>query len=109
MIPVLIGRGMANYAKLTVGDSFTIRWLDINRTYDADEGVVVHIMETENFKVDMGQIWVPIDRAQTMLAMESQATYVTFAEELSLVDSGDWILRDVQYLIQDIEAAIKAT
>ena len=108
IIPVLIGRGMANYAKLNVGDSFTIRWLDINRTYDADEGVVVHIMEIENFKVDMGQIWVPIDRAQAMLAMESQATYVTFAEELSLVDSGDWILRDVQYLIQDIEAAIKA-
>ena len=108
IIPVLIGRGMANYAKLNVGDSFTIRWRDINRTYDADEGVVVHIMETENFKVDMGQIWVPIDRVQAMLAMESQATYVTFAEELSLVDSGDWILRNVQYLIQDIEAAIKA-
>ena len=109
IIPVLIGRGMANYAKLQVGDSFTIRWLDANRTYDADEGVVVHIMDTENFKVDMGQIWIPIDRAQTMLAMNGHATYVTYAKGLSVVANyGDWIPRDVKYLIRDMEALIEA-
>ena len=64
-IPVLIGRSMANDAKLEVGDAFTIRWLDANRTYDADEGTVVHIMDTENFKLDMGHIWVPLEKAQT--------------------------------------------
>jgi ABC-type lipoprotein release transport system permease subunit len=109
IIPVLIGKGMANYAKLKVGDSFTIRWLDANRTYDADEGVVVHIMDTENFKVDMGQIWIPLDRAQTMLAMNGHATYVTYAKGLSVVDNyGDWIPRDVKYLIRDMEALIEA-
>ena len=108
-IPVLIGKGMSNYAKLNVGDSFIIRWLDANRTYDADEGVVVHIMDTENFKVDMGQIWIPLDRAQTMLDMNGQATYVTYAQGLSVVDNyGDWIPRDVKYLIRDIEALIEA-
>ena len=109
IIPVLIGKGMANYAKLKVGDSFTIRWLDANRTYDADEGVVVHIMDTENFKVDMGQIWIPLDRAQTMLAMNGHATYVTYAKGLSVVDNyGDWVPRDVKYLIRDMEALIEA-
>ena len=109
IIPVLIGKGMANYAKLKVGDSFTIRWLDANRTYDANEGVVVHIMDTENFKVDMGQIWIPIDRAQTMLAMNGHATYVTYAKGLSVVENyDDWIPRDVKYLIRDMEALIEA-
>ena len=109
IIPVLIGKGMANYAKLKVGDSFTIRWLDANRTYDADEGVIVHIMDTENFKVDMGQIWIPLDRAQTMLAMNGHATYVTYAQGLAVVDNyGDWIPRDVKYLIRDMEALIEA-
>jgi len=109
IIPILIGKGMANYAKLKIGDSFTIRWLDANMTYDADEGVVVHIMDTENFKVDMGQIWIPIDRAQTMLAMNGHATYVTYAKGLSVVDNyGDWIPRDVKYLIRDMEALIEA-
>jgi len=108
-IPVLIGRSMANDAKLEVGDAFTIRWLDANRTYDADEGTVVHIMDTENFKLDMGHIWIPLEKAQTMLAMEEEATYVTYAEELSIVENkGDWIPRDVKYLIRDMEALIEA-
>ena len=108
-IPVLIGQGMANDSKLEVGDSFTIRWLDADRTYDADEGIVVHIMDTENFKLDKGHIWVPLEKAQTMLAMEGEATYVTYAEGLSIVENkGDWVLRDVKYLIRDMEALIKA-
>jgi len=108
-IPVLIGRSMANDAKLEVGDAFTIRWLDANRTYDADEGTVVHIMDTENFKLDMGHIWIPLKKAQTMLAMEEEATYVTYAEGLSVVkNKHDWIPRDVKYLIRDMEALIKA-
>ena len=108
-IPVLIGRSMANDAKLEVGDAFTIRWLDADRTYDADEGIVVHIMDTENFKLDMGHIWVPLKKAQTMLAMEKEATYVTYAEGLSVVkNKHDWIPRDVKYLIRDMEALIEA-
>ena len=108
-IPVMIGTGMAKDAKLEVGDSFTIRWLDADRTYDADEGTVVHIMETENFKLDMGHIWIPLEKAQTMLAMEEEATYVTFAKDVSPIDeNGDWIPRDVKYLIRDMEALIKA-
>ena len=108
-IPVMIGTGMAKDAKLEVGDSFTIRWLDVDRTYDADEGTVVHIMETENFKLDMGHIWIPLEKAQTMLAMEEEATYVTFAKDVSPIDeNGDWIPRDVKYLIRDMEALIEA-
>jgi len=108
-IPVLIGRSMANNAKLEVGDAFTIRWLDANQTYDADEGTVVHIMDTENFKLDIGHVWIPLEKAQTMLAMEEEATYVTYAKGLSIEENrGDWIPRDVKFLIRDMEALIEA-
>ena len=108
-IPVLIGRGMANNANLDMGDSFTIRWLDSDGTYDADEGTVVHIMDTENFKLDIGHIWIPIKKAQAMLAMNNEVTYVAYEKNLlKLKKTGDWIHRDVEYLIQDIEAAIEA-
>ncbi len=108
-IPVLIGKGMASNTKLNVGDSFTIRWLDTDRTYDADEGTVVHIMDTENFKLDMGHIWIPLKKVQTMLAMEEEATYVTYEKGLpSVQDKGDWIPRDINYLVQDMEAIIEA-
>ena len=109
LIPVLMGSGMAKYTKLKVGDSFAIRWLDANKTYDADEGVVIHIMETENFKVDVGTIWIPLERAQTMLDMENEATFVTFDKNISTVkDKGKWIYRDVNYLMRDMEAMIEA-
>ncbi len=108
-IPVLVGKGMASDAKLEVGDSFTIRWLDADLTYDADEGTVVHIMDTENFKLDMGHIWIPLKKAQTMLAMAREATYVTYENGLPPVqDRGDWIPRDINYLVQDMEAIIAA-
>ena len=81
-IPVLIGRGMANNANLDMGDSFTIRWLDSDGTYDADEGTVVHIMDTENFKLDIGHIWIPIKKAQAMLAMNNEVTYVAYEKNL---------------------------
>ncbi len=108
-IPVLIGKGMASDTKLNVGDSFTIRWLDTDRTYDADEGVIVYIMETENFKVDMGTIWIPLEQAQTMLDMKNEATYVTFSKNISKVQGkGNWVYRDVDYLMRDMEAMIEA-
>ena len=108
-IPILIGKGMAQDTKLNVGDSFTIRWLDVNSTYDADEGTVVYIMDSQNFKIDMGHIWIPLDITQSMLAMEDQATYVTYNKGLTEVNNkGEWINRDVNYLVQDMEAMIEA-
>ena len=108
-IPVLIGKGMAKDSKLKVGDSFTIRWMDADKTYDADEATVVYIMDTENFKLDMGHIWVPLNIAQSMLGMKEEATYVTYAQGLTdNFDSKHWISRDVNYLVQDMEAIIEA-
>jgi len=100
---------MASESKLEVGDAFTIRWLDADLTYDANEGTVVHIMDTENFKLDMGHIWIPLNKAQSMLAMEGEATYVTYEKGVPPVqDKGDWIPRDINYLVQDMEAIIEA-
>jgi len=108
-IPVLIGKGMASDTKMEVGDTFTIRWLDADRTYDADEGTVIYIMDTENFKLDLGHIWIPLSKAQAMLAMEGNATYVTYKKGVPPVqDRGDWIPRDINYLVQDMEAIIEA-
>ena len=108
-IPVLIGSGMAKKTQLKEGDTFIIRWLDSEKTYDAMEGTVVHIMNTENFKLDIGTIWIPIKKAQNMLNMENEATYVTYNEGVEKIkNSGNWLHRDVNYLISDIEAAIEA-
>ncbi|MAJ43786.1 MAG: ABC transporter permease [Candidatus Marinimicrobia bacterium] len=108
-IPIVIGRGMAENAKLEVGDSFILRWLDSDKTYDANEATIVHIMDTENFKIDIGHIWLPLNSMRKMLAMENEASYVVFDTGIPIInEKEDWIHRDVNYLIQDIEAAIEA-
>ena len=107
-IPIMIGKGMASYSNLKIGDTFTVRWMDTNRTYDADEGEVIHIMDSGNFKIDMGHIWIPLDIAQEILMMDNQSTYVVYENDLKNIDNIEgWIKRDVKYLVRDMEAIIK--
>ena len=101
-IPVLIGAGMAKTTKLKVGDTFTVRWRDAHGTYDADEAEVVSIMNVENFQVDQGQIWVPLERLQRMLVMPGEATFVIVSPATDLVTNpGDWHTMDVDALTED--------
>ena len=106
-IPILIGKGMSASSKLKIGDTFIIRWMDKNRTYDANQGEIIHIMDTDNFKIDMGHIWIPLYVAQNMLSMNNESTYVVYKEGIqNIKDKSDWIKRDVNYLIKDMETII---
>ena len=106
-IPILIGKGMSEYANLNIGDTFTVRWMDNNSAYDAMEGEIVHIMDSGNFKIDMRHIWIPIEIAQNILSMENQSTYVVCAKTLeNNEDTGGWIKRDIKYLVKDKHAMI---
>ena len=108
-IPVLIGTGMSKSADLQEGDLLTIRWRDAHGTYDADEGIVVAIMKVDNFKVDQGQIWVPLDRLRDMAVMPGEATYVAIATDAPLLaDPGGWRTQDAEYLLTDIKELIKS-
>ena len=105
-IPIMIGKGMAEYSKLKIGDTFTVRWMDADRSYDAAEGEIVHIMDSGNFKIDMGHIWVPLNIAQNILSMNNESTYIVYKEGTKDISS-KWIKRDVKYLVKDMEAVIK--
>ena len=107
-IPVMIGKGMAAYSKLELGDTFTLRWMDASKTYDAAEAEIVHIMDSGNFKIDMGHIWIPINIARDILYMPNESTYVVYKDGIEEVhSSGNWIKRDVQYLVRDMKAIIE--
>ncbi|MFB0515183.1 MAG: ABC transporter permease [Candidatus Neomarinimicrobiota bacterium] len=108
-IPVLIGTGMSRSTGLQKGNPLTIRWRDSHGTYDADEGVVVSIFSAENFKIDLGQIWIPLDRLQKMAVMPGEATYVAVAPGATLLtDPGGWRTRTADYLLADVKAIVNA-
>ena len=107
-IPIMIGKGMAAYSKLELGDTFTLRWMDASKTYDAAEGEIVHIMDSGNFKIDMGHIWIPINIARDILSMPNESTYVVYKDGIEQVHSSvNWIKRDVEYLVRDMKAIIE--
>jgi ABC-type lipoprotein release transport system permease subunit len=110
-IPVLIGAGMAKTTKLKTGDTFTVRWRDAHGTYDADEAEVVSIMHVENFQVDQGQIWVPLERLQDMLDIPGEATVVVVSREtpLAMNPGGGWRTMDVEALTADFARILQTS
>ena len=104
-IPILIGKGMSEYSKLKIGDTFTLRWLDDNNVYDAMEGEIVDVMDSGNFKIDMGHIWIPLEIARNILDMDGHATYVVVKNDVN-TNASEWIKRDVEYLVRDMQTII---
>ena len=104
-IPALIGSRMARSTGLTKGDVVTVRWRDVNGTFDADEVKIVEIMKTEVSDIDNGQIWIPIDRMWAMTGMAHEATILVMKEPSRLAkDIPGWQFRDLEYLLKDIHA-----
>jgi ABC-type lipoprotein release transport system permease subunit len=107
-IPVLMGTRMAESTKLTVGDIVTIRWRDVNGTFDAAEAKIVDLFRTNVPKIDNGQLWIPLERLRQMMQMPNEATIiVTNPEKTNLPQLSGWTFRDQQYLLSDIDRTIK--
>lgn len=107
--PVMIGKLMANKNSLKVGDSITIRWRDNNGTFDADDGEIVAIMDTNVPSLDTGQLWLPIKKVQQMFGLEDEATIITVSEKLKIPEeTKGWVFRDHAYLLKDLNDMIKS-
>ena len=104
-IPALIGTRMAKQTGLKKGDYVTMRWRDIHGTFDAMDIQIVEIMNVNVPSVDNGQVWIPIDNLRKMLqSSPDEATLFVLAKDMAAIpsESGDWIYRNLDYLLQDI-------
>lgn len=107
-IPAIIGTGMARTARLNTGDYLMVRWRDVNGTFDAAELLIVDIFRCDVPAVDNGQIWIPIEKLQEMTQMPGEATLLVLDQEYSWSGKENgWILRDHDYLLQDMKDMIR--
>jgi ABC-type lipoprotein release transport system permease subunit len=107
-IPVLIGSRMAKSTGLQVGDNLTIEWRDVHGTFDASEVRIVDIMRTSVQEIDNNQIWIPLDKLQTMTALPDQATIIVLAKHSSPPQNfSGWQFKDLTFLLRDLHALIK--
>jgi ABC-type lipoprotein release transport system permease subunit len=106
--PAIIGSNMARTNKLDVGDYVTLRWRDVNGTFDARDIYITSIFTTNVPTVDVAQVWIPLETLQTMTLMPGEATILTFADgEKERAEVPGWTLKTYQALVQDIEDMIR--
>lgn len=105
-LPVIIGNYMANANNLKVGDSFLIRWKDKHGTFDARNITVEGIFKTNVPSIDIGQLWMPIDKLWEMTGMEGEATYLVVNDKYTPESNKEWIYKSQETLLKDIENLI---
>jgi putative ABC transport system permease protein len=108
-VPALIGKAMAESTGLREGDYVTVRWRDRNGTFDATEVKITTVFETTVPTVDVGQIWIPLNKLQEMMLMPGEATLIITARDSGPpLDLSGWVFKDQEFLLSDIEMIIKA-
>ncbi|MGD0038349.1 MAG: FtsX-like permease family protein [Bacteroidota bacterium] len=108
MIPALIGSRMAKSIELHKGDEITVQWRDVHGTFDAREVKIVEVMKTTVQEIDNEQIWIPLDRLQSLTTMPGQATIVVLKRNVQAPQQiAGWEFRNLDYLLHDIHALLK--
>lgn len=109
ILPVMVGARMAKKNLWKVGDSVTIRWRDQSGVFDAVEAEVVEIMKTQVPTIDFGQIWVPVNRLQSMTDLYDEATMIVVGEGIKGPGNiPGWDFKDQDYLLKDFKDAMFA-
>lgn len=109
-IPAIIGSNMAKSNRLEIGDIMIVRWRDANGTFDANEIMIVDIFETNVPPVDVGQIWIPLEKCQEMMLMPNEATLIVAigADDMVFPEYEGWAFKNHKFLLKDIDDIIKS-
>ncbi|HDR04362.1 MAG TPA: ABC transporter permease [Candidatus Marinimicrobia bacterium] len=108
-IPVIIGKRMAENSNLKEGETFTIQWRNAEGVYDAADAKVIHIMDTPVSTVDIGQVWMPLNQLQSMMALPDAATLIISKADFEF--SGEiigWDFKPLSFLLKEVEALVKS-
>lgn len=107
-IPVIIGAQMAKQAHLKENDLVTLRWRDANGTFEAADLRVAGIFVTTVPAIDNGQIWLALDKLQSMMLRENQASILIASPDYEAQQLEGWLFKDVEKLSSNTIAMVKA-
>lgn len=103
MIPVMIGERMARDSHLNIGDTVTVRWRDVDGTFDAADVEIVHIMSTVVPGLDFAQLWLPIEELRQMVGAPKQCSYIITGKHYtpSTIEDDSFVFKDLDFLLAD--------
>lgn len=108
IIPGIIGSRMSKSTGLQADDFVSVRWRNINGTFDAGDIKIVKVINTDVKSVDNNQIWIPLKKLRDMMQAPELATLITLNKNISQIpkNNSDWIFKDHKYLLKDINENI---
>ncbi|WP_339925209.1 FtsX-like permease family protein [uncultured Cyclobacterium sp.] len=106
VIPAIIGKRMADGAKLKEGEEVLLRWRDKNGTFDARSITIVKIFDSDVGSIDSGQIWISLEQLQSLTGLKEEATYFVANEEYSHQRLNNWTFVNQEELLQNINEII---
>jgi putative ABC transport system permease protein len=107
-IPSIIGSVMARNLKLNKGDRVMIQWRDTAGTFDASEISITDVFSTNVPSVDLGQIYIPLGKLQSMLSLGDEATILTYRDgDVSRPDYEGWVHKSKAELTKSVDELIK--
>ena len=108
-IPGLIGARMAQATGLKKGDAVTVRWRDARGTFDAREIEIVEVMSTLVQTIDLGLVWLPLEKLREMGGMPGEATIVVLAKDAPPVGpAAGWSSKGLDFLLKDIRDLVQS-
>lgn len=107
-IPAVIGKRMAKNCKLKLGDITTIRWRDINGTFDAAEVKIVNIFDCNVPSIDAGQMYIHIKKLQEMIQAPNEATLFIIGEDFDMSEKiSGWEYKEIDLLMTEMNEMMK--
>ena len=109
LLPILVGRTMARKNSLEKGSQLTLRWRDVNGTFDAADAQVAGIINTNVPAIDNGQVWIALDRLREMTALPGEATLIVVERGFPAppVFPG-WSFKSPRFLMKDLTDMINS-
>ena len=106
-VPAIIGKRMAEAAKLLKGNQVLVRWRDKNGTFDTREMKIVSVFNSNVQSIDNNQIWIPLSALQHLTGMENEATLLIAGRNYAGGSIENWQFKDLKYLLKEIEDIIQ--
>ena len=107
-INAIIGSAMANQAGLMENDYVTMRWRDANGTFEAQDVRISGIFKTFVPAVDVGQIWLSLEKLQKMTLNQGKATILVKSKEVKPQTIDGWNFKNVDELTQTLRETLQS-
>ena len=104
--PVIIGKRLAESAKLNKGDRVQVRWRDSEGTYDANTLSITEVFDSNVPNIDNGKIWIDINKLWEMTNLENEASYFIVDDRFKNPKLSSWNFKSQFALLKSLKDLI---